>query len=57
LQFAAGRNAAVIEKPARSETSSVSVDVSVSYGLQEVVCKLSLNVHGGEFVCLLGPSG
>jgi ABC-type Fe3+/spermidine/putrescine transport system ATPase subunit len=52
-----GRNAAVIEKPARSETSSVSVDVPVSYGLQEVVCKLSLDVHGGEFVCLLGPSG
>jgi NitT/TauT family transport system ATP-binding protein len=48
----------VIEKLARSDTSSVSVhEVSVSYGLQEVVCKLSFDVHGGEFVCLLGPSG
>jgi NitT/TauT family transport system ATP-binding protein len=46
------------EKLARSDMSSVSThEVSVSYGPQEVLCKLSLDVHGGEFVCLLGPSG
>jgi NitT/TauT family transport system ATP-binding protein len=48
----------VIEKRARSNASSVSVhEVSVSYGPQEVLRRLSLDVHGGEFVCLLGPSG
>ncbi len=46
------------EKLARSETSSVSThEVSVSYGPHEALCKLSLEVHGGEFLCLLGPSG
>ena len=48
----------MIEKLARSEASSVLLqEVSVSYGMQQAVCKLSLEVRGGEFVCLLGPSG
>jgi NitT/TauT family transport system ATP-binding protein len=48
----------VTEKIAQSYPSRVSVhDVSVSYGLQEVVRKVSFEVRGGEFVCLLGPSG
>jgi NitT/TauT family transport system ATP-binding protein len=48
----------VAEKIAQSYPSRVSVhDVSVSYGLQEVVRKVSFEVRGGEFVCLLGPSG
>jgi ABC-type Fe3+/spermidine/putrescine transport system ATPase subunit len=48
----------MIEKLARSEASSVLLqEVSVSYGMQQAVCKLSLEIRGGEFVCLLGPSG
>ena len=53
-----GRDVAVTEQIAQSYPSSVSVhEVSVSYGLQEVMRKLSVEVRGGEFVCLLGPSG
>jgi ABC-type nitrate/sulfonate/bicarbonate transport system ATPase subunit len=38
--------------------SSISAhDVSISYGSHEVLRRVSLDILGGHFVCLLGPSG
>ena len=48
----------MVENTVQSVTASVTThELSVTYGSQEVVGKVSLDVHGGEFVCLLGPSG
>jgi ABC-type nitrate/sulfonate/bicarbonate transport system ATPase subunit len=48
----------VVEKLIPSDASSVLLqEVSVSYGMQQAVCNLSLEIRGGAFVCLLGPSG
>jgi len=42
----------------RTQASSITVqEASVRYGPREVLTSVSLDVHVGEFVCLLGPSG
>jgi ABC-type nitrate/sulfonate/bicarbonate transport system ATPase subunit len=42
----------------RTQASSITVQqASVRYGAREVLTRVSLDVHVGEFVCLLGPSG
>jgi NitT/TauT family transport system ATP-binding protein len=48
----------VVDKLVRTEASSVLLqEVSVSYGTQQAVCNLSLEICGGDFACLLGRSG
>jgi ABC-type nitrate/sulfonate/bicarbonate transport system ATPase subunit len=48
----------VVDELVRTEASSVLLqEVSVSYGTQQAVCNLSLEICGGDFVCLLGRSG
>src|SRR3954468_19493879 len=42
----------------RTQASSIRIqEASVRYGSREVLTQVSLDVHVGEFVCLLGPSG
>ena len=48
----------MVDELVRTEASSVLLqEVSVSYGTQQAVCNLSLEICGGDFVCLLGRSG